>query len=71
MVLPAIVNNITDFGVFVDLGIHKSGLIHISQLSDKRINHPSEVVKLNQRLEVKVMDVDTKRGRISLTLKDK
>ncbi len=71
MVLPAIVNNITDFGVFVDLGIHKSGLIHISQLSDKRINHPSEVVKLNQCLEVKVMDVDTKRGRISLTLKDK
>ncbi len=71
MVLPAIVNNITDFGVFVDLGIHKSGLIHISQLSDKRINHPSEVVKLNQRLEVKVMDADTKRGRISLTLKDK
>ena len=71
MVLPAIVNNITDFGVFVDLGIHKSGLIHISQLSDKRINHPSEVVKLNQRLEVKVMDVDTKRGRISLTLKYK
>ncbi|MDE6528905.1 MAG: helix-hairpin-helix domain-containing protein, partial [Muribaculaceae bacterium] len=70
MVLPAIVNNITDFGAFVDLGIHKSGLIHISQLSDRRVNHPSEVVKLNQHLKVKVIDVDTKRGRISLTLRD-
>lgn len=69
MILPGIVNNITDFGVFVDLGIHKSGLIHISQLAEKRINHPSEVVKLNQQLQVKVLDVDTKRGRISLTLK--
>lgn len=70
MVLPGIVNNITDFGVFVDLGIHKSGLIHISQLADRRVNHPSEVVKLNQRLQVTVLDVDLKRGRISLTLKN-
>lgn len=70
MVLPGIVNNITDFGVFVDLGIHKSGLIHISQLADRRVNHPSEVVKLNQHLQVTVLDVDLKRGRISLTLKN-
>lgn len=69
MVLPAIVNNITDFGAFVDLGIHKSGLIHISQLADKRVNHPSQVVKLNQQLKVQVIDVDTKRGRIALTLR--
>jgi len=69
MILPAIVNNITDFGAFVDLGIHKSGLIHISQLADRRVGHPSEVVKLHQRLNVQVIDVDLKRGRIALTLK--
>ncbi len=68
MELPGIVNNITDFGVFVDLGVHKSGLIHISQLSAKRVAHPSEVVKLHQHVRVKVLDVDVKRGRISLTL---
>jgi len=69
MELPGIVNNITDFGAFIDLGVHKNGLIHISQLSDRRINHPSEVLKINQRLRVKVLDIDTKRGRIALTLK--
>lgn len=68
MELPGIVNNITDFGVFVDLGVHKSGLIHISQLSAKRVAHPSEVVKLHQHVRVKVLDVDVKRGRISLSL---
>lgn len=70
MELPGIVNNITDFGAFVDLGVHKSGLIHISQMSEKRVNHPSQVLKLNQRLKVKVLDVDIKRGRISLTLRN-
>ena len=69
MILPAIVNNITDFGAFVDLGIHKNGLIHISQVSEKRVNHPSQVLKLHQRVNVQVMEVDTKRGRISLTLR--
>ena len=69
MELPGIVNNITDFGAFVDLGVHKSGLIHISQMAERRVGHPSQVVKLHQRLRVKVLDVDVKRGRISLTLK--
>ncbi len=70
MVLPGIVNNITDFGAFIDLGIHKSGLIHVSQLSEKRVKHPSEVVKLHQKLTVKVIEVDLKRDRIALTLRD-
>ena len=70
MILPGIVNNITDFGAFVDLGIHKSGLLHISQLSQKRVRHPSEVVKLNQHVQVKVIEVDLKRDRIALTLRD-
>lgn len=69
MILPGIINNITDFGAFVDLGIHKSGLIHISQLSERRVNHPSAVVKLHQQLQVQVIEIDVKRGRIALTLK--
>lgn len=70
MILPCVVNNITDFGAFVDLGIHKSGLIHISQISQgQRINHPSQVLKLNQRMMAKVIDIDIRRGRIALTLK--
>ena len=69
MILPGIVNNITDFGAFVDLGIHKSGLIHISQMGQaKRIAHPSQVLKLNQHVVVKVLDIDIRRGRIALTL---
>lgn len=69
MVLPGIVNNITDFGAFVDLGIHTSGLIHVSQMAERRIRDPKEVVKINQRLRVKVLSVDPARGRISLTLR--
>ena len=70
MVLPGIINNITDFGAFVDLGVHKSGLIHISQISDKRIANPSQVLRLHQQVKVKVLEVDLKRGRIALTLRD-
>ena len=69
MELPGIVNNITDFGAFVDIGIHESGLVHISQIADRRINHPSEVLSINQHVKVRVIDVDTERRRISLTLK--
>ena len=69
MTLPGIVTNITNFGVFVDIGIKQDGLIHISQLADRYISNPSEVVKLQQHLMVKVLDVDYKRGRIQLTLK--
>lgn len=69
MELPGIVENVTDFGAFVDLGIHKSGLIHISQIADRRVAHPSEAVKLHQQLIVRVLEVDEKRGRIALTLR--
>lgn len=70
MVLNGIVNNITAFGVFVDIGIKESGLVHISQLCNRFISSPSEVVKMHQHVKVKVMDVDYDRGRIALTMKD-
>lgn len=63
------VNNITAFGVFVDLGMKENGLIHISQLSDRFISSPAEVVSIGQNVRVRVMDVDTSRGRIALTIK--
>lgn len=69
MELPGIVNNITDFGAFVDLGIHKSGLIHVSQIADRRVKNPAEVLKLHQRVKVRVIEVDLKRDRIALTLR--
>lgn len=69
MELPGIVNNITDFGAFVDLGVHESGLLHLSQISDKFIKHPSEALMLYQHVRVKVIDVDKRRKRISLSMK--
>ena len=69
MVLPGIVNNITDFGAFVDIGVHESGLIHISQMADRRVSHPSDVVRLHQQLRVKVISVDLQRKRIGLSLR--
>ncbi len=68
MTLPGIVNNITAFGAFVDLGIKENGLIHISKMSRKRINSVGEVLRLGQRIEVTVIDVDPIRHRISLSL---
>ncbi len=69
MVLPGIVTNITAFGAFVDIGVHQDGLVHVSQMANRRVNDPSEVVHLHQHLKVKVLDVDLRRHRISLTLK--
>ena len=69
MVLPGIVTNISAFGAFVDLGVHKDGLIHISEMADRRIKDPQEVVKLHQHVRVRVIDIDRARGRISLSLK--
>ena len=69
MVLPGIVTNITAFGAFVDIGVHQDGLIHISQMALRRVSDPSEVVHLHQHLKVKVLEVDFRRRRISLTLK--
>jgi len=69
MVLPGIITNITNFGCFVDVGVHQDGLVHVSQLADKFVKHPSEVVKLNQHVKVKVVEVDQSRNRISFTMK--
>lgn len=68
MVVPGIVTNVTNFGAFVDIGLKSDGLVHISELSDEYVDHPRKVVKLNQRLRVKVIDVDKPRKRISLSL---
>ena len=70
MVLPGIVTNITAFGAFVDIGVHQDGLVHVSQMANRRVNDPSEVVHLHQHLKVKVLEVDLRRHRISLTLKN-
>ena len=69
-ILRGTVRNITDFGAFVDIGIKTAGLIHISQLSKKRVKHPLDVVSVGDILRVKVISVDEKRGRIGLSLKD-
>lgn len=69
MVLPGIVTNITNFGAFVDVGVHQDGLVHISQLADRYVADPTQVVKLHQHVKVKVVEVDRKRNRISLTMK--
>ena len=69
MVLNGIVTNITAFGAFVDIGVHQDGLVHISQMADRYIKDPSEVVHLNQKIRVKVLEVDEDRKRISLTMR--
>ena len=69
MELPGIITNITNFGAFVDIGVHQDGLVHISQLSDHYVKDPTEVVKLHQHVRVKVVEVDSRRHRISLTMK--
>ena len=70
MILNGIVTNLTQFGVFVDIGIHENGLVHISELCNKYISSPLDVVKINQQVRVKVKSVDIERKRISLTMKD-
>ena len=69
MVLKGTVRNIMDFGVFVDIGVHQDGLVHISQMSDKYIKHPLDLVKVGDVVEVKVLSVDLQKKRISLTMK--
>lgn len=69
MILPGIVTNITNFGAFVDVGVHQDGLVHISQLADRYVAAPTQVVRLHQHVKVKVVEVDRKRNRISLTMK--
>jgi uncharacterized protein len=69
MRLPGIITNLTAFGAFVDIGVHQDGLIHISQLADRFVKNPGEVVKVHQKVTVTVLDVDVRRKRISLSLK--
>ena len=69
MKLPGIVTNVVDFGAFVDIGVHQDGLIHVSQLADRFVEHPSAVVKVGQRVLVTVLEVDVERRRISLSLR--
>jgi uncharacterized protein len=69
MKLPGVVTNVTNFGAFVDVGVHQDGLVHISELSDRFVRHPSEVVKVLQKVTVRVIDVDIDRNRISLSMR--
>ncbi len=70
MILPGIVTNITNFGAFVDIGVKQDGLVHISQMADRFVTNPADVVKLHQHVQVKVLEVDIARKRIQLTMKD-
>ncbi|MFP3928758.1 MAG: Tex family protein [Desulfobacteraceae bacterium] len=69
MELPGVVTNVTGFGAFVDVGVHQDGLVHVSELADRFVKDPSEVVRVNQRVTVKVLDVDLARNRISLSMR--
>ena len=69
MELMGTVRNVIDFGAFVDIGVHQDGLVHISQISDRYIKHPSEVLKVGDIVKVWVLSVDTKKKRISLTMR--
>ncbi len=68
MILPGIVTNVTNFGAFVDLGVHQDGLVHISQMADKFVKNPADIVAAGEKLKVRVLQVDIKRGRISLSM---
>jgi uncharacterized protein len=69
MILKGTVRNVIDFGVFVDIGVHQDGLVHISQITDKYIKHPLEAVSVGDIVDVKVLDVDVAKKRISLTMR--
>ena len=69
MELPGIVTNITKFGAFVDIGVHQDGLVHVSQMADRYVSDPSQVVHLHQHVRVRVIEVDLRRNRISLSMR--
>jgi uncharacterized protein len=71
MQLTGIVTNVTKFGAFVDVGVHQDGLVHISQLADRFVKDPAEVVKVRQQVRVRVLEVDRERKRIALSLREK
>ena len=70
MRLPGVVTNLTKFGAFVNIGIKENGLLHISQITDRYIKDPSEVLKLDQKIIVKVVEIDVERKRIQLSMKE-
>ena len=70
MVLNGVVTNVTHFGAFVDVGVHQDGLVHVSKVSNRFVQNPSEVLHVGQRVRVRVMDVDLERKRISLSIRD-
>ena len=69
MVLEGVVTNIVAFGAFVDVGVHQDGLVHVSQMAERFVRDPNDVVKVGQRVKVTVMSVDLERGRIALTMR--
>ena len=69
MILDGVVRNVIDFGAFVDIGVHQDGLVHISQICDRYIKHPTDVLSVGDNVKVRVLDVDTKKNRISLSMK--
>jgi uncharacterized protein len=69
MRLPGVITNLTKFGAFVDIGIKENGLLHISQITDRFIKDPSDVLKLDQKIMVRVVDIDVERKRIQLSMK--
>ena len=69
MQLKGTVRNVIDFGAFIDIGVHQDGLVHISQMTDRYIKHPLEVVSVGDIVDVEVLSVDEKKGRIALTMK--
>ena len=70
MRVPGLVTNVTAFGAFVDIGVHQDGLVHISELADRYIKDPNEVVKVRQQVLVTVLEVDIQRKRISLSMRN-
>ncbi len=70
MILKGTIRNVIDFGAFVDIGVHQDGLVHISELSDKYVKHPLEVVSVGDIVQVKVINIDIAKKRISLTMKN-
>ena len=69
MILMGTVRNVSDFGAFVDIGVHQDGLVHKSQMADRFVKHPLDIVKVGDVVEVRILDVDLKRKRISLSMK--
>ena len=67
--MPGIITNVTKFGAFVDVGVHENGLVHISNMADRFVSDPTEVVALHQHVQVKVIEVDLERKRIQLSMK--